>query len=62
MGNAVADRIHLVTMPGIDLSSSDIRRRVREGKSIRFMTPRPCEVYIREHGLYKPEAPMTKSE
>ena len=52
LGNAVADRIRIVTMPGIDLSSTDIRRRVREGRSIRFMTPRPCEVYIHEHGLY----------
>ncbi len=56
LGSAIADRIRLVTMPGIDLSSTDIRRRVREGKSIRFMTPRPCEVYIQEHGLYQPAA------
>jgi nicotinate-nucleotide adenylyltransferase len=62
LGKAVADRIRLVTMPGIDLSSTDIRRRVREGKSIRYMTPRPCEVYIHEHGLYKGEAQMTKHE
>jgi nicotinate-nucleotide adenylyltransferase len=53
LGNAVTERIKLVTMPGIDLSSTEIRQRVREGKSIRFMTPRPCEVYIQEHGLYK---------
>jgi len=52
LGNAVADRIRIVVMPGIDLSSTDIRRRVREGKSIRYMTPRPCEVYIHERGLY----------
>jgi nicotinate-nucleotide adenylyltransferase len=60
LGNAMAERIRLVTMPGIDLSSTDIRRRVREGKSIRFMTPRACEVYIQQHGLYRDEARMTK--
>jgi nicotinate-nucleotide adenylyltransferase len=53
LGHKVADRVRLVTMPGIDLSSTDIRARVREGKSIRFMTPRPCEVYIHEHGMYR---------
>lgn len=53
LGPAVCSRIQIVTMPGIDLSATDIRRRVREGKSIRFMTPRPCEVYIQQHGLYR---------
>jgi len=53
LGDAVVNRIQLVTMPGIDLSATDIRRRVREGKSIRFMVPRPVEVYIEQHGLYR---------
>jgi nicotinate-nucleotide adenylyltransferase len=53
LGDAVLSRIQIVTMPGIDLSATDIRRRVREGKSIRFMTPRPCEIYIEQHGLYR---------
>jgi nicotinate-nucleotide adenylyltransferase len=53
LGDRVLDRIQIVAMPGIDLSSTDIRRRVREGKSIRFMTPRACEVYIQQHGLYR---------
>ncbi len=53
LGDAVLSRIRIVTMPGIDLSATDIRRRVREGKSIRFMTPRACEVYIQQHGLYR---------
>jgi nicotinate-nucleotide adenylyltransferase len=53
LGDAVMARIQLVTMPGIDLSATDIRRRVRAGQSIRFMTPRACEVYIHEHGCYR---------
>jgi len=53
LGEELAQRIQLVTMPGIDLSATDIRRRVRDGKSIRFMTPRAVEAYIGEHGLYK---------
>ena len=43
-----------VTMPGIDLSASDIRNRVAEGKSLRFLVPRPVEHYIREKRLYLP--------
>lgn len=51
-GEKIASSIRQATMPGIDLSASDIRRRVRRGQSIRFMTPRPVEAYIAEHGLY----------
>lgn len=45
-------RITPVAMPGIDVSSSDIRQRVRLRKSIRFLIPRAVEVYIAEHRLY----------
>lgn len=57
LGDAVVNRIQLVTMPGIDFSASDIRRRTRAGQSIRFMTPRACEVYIQQHGLYQDARP-----
>ncbi len=53
LGDAVLERVQIVIMPAIDLSSTDIRRRVREGRSIRFMVPRACEVYIEQHGLYR---------
>jgi nicotinate-nucleotide adenylyltransferase len=52
LGEAVASRIQVVTMPGVSLSASDIRRRVRTGKSIRYMTPAAVEVYIAQHKLY----------
>jgi nicotinate-nucleotide adenylyltransferase len=57
LGDSIVDRVRLVSMPGIDLSSTDIRRRVHEGRSIRFMTPRPCEVYIEQQGLYREPVP-----
>lgn len=42
-----------VNMPSIELSSSEIRRRVREGRSIRYQTPRAVEKYIETAGLYR---------
>lgn len=48
-----AIQAHPVQMPRIDLSSSEIRRRVAAGQSIRFRTPRAVEKYIETHGLYR---------
>jgi nicotinate-nucleotide adenylyltransferase len=53
VGERIAGRVQFVTMPGIDLSASDLRRRVREGRSLRYLVPRPVEIYIHEHRLYR---------
>jgi len=45
-------RRHRIESPLIELSSSEIRRRVAEGSSIRYRTPRAVEKYIETHGLY----------
>jgi len=45
-------RDHQVNMPLIELSSSQIRRRVATGQSIRFQTPRAVEQYIYANQLY----------
>jgi nicotinate-nucleotide adenylyltransferase len=42
-----------VTMPVIELSSTDIRERVATGRSIRFRTPRAVEKYIETQRLYR---------
>ena len=39
-------------MTAVDLSATDIRRRVREGRSIRYRTPAAVEEYIRRNRLY----------
>ena len=43
---------YVVQMPQIELSSSHIRNRIVEGKSIRFQVPRQVESYIYTHKLY----------
>ena len=37
----------------IDISSSDIRHRIREGMSIRYLVHPAVEMYIGEHSLYE---------
>jgi nicotinate-nucleotide adenylyltransferase len=49
-------RVQLVESPLIDIASSDLRRRVRAGQSIRFLVPAAVECYIRTHRLYQNEA------
>jgi nicotinate-nucleotide adenylyltransferase len=46
-------RVDVVPMPQIGISSTEIRRRVREGGSIRFLVPPAVAGYIAEQGLYR---------
>jgi nicotinate-nucleotide adenylyltransferase len=45
-------RLTVVDCPRVDVSSRDVRRRVGEGKSVRFLVPRSVEEYVRERKLY----------
>ncbi len=40
-------------MPKIEVSSSMVRERVREGHPIRHLVPRSIEAYIEKNGLYR---------
>lgn len=47
--------IHVLTCPYIEISSTDIRNRIKEGKSIRYMVTEQTEKYIKKHNLYQDE-------
>jgi len=49
-------RLQLLYGPLVDISASEIRRRVAEGLSIRYTVPEPVEEYIHRHRLYKGNA------
>ena len=49
----IAKRIVNVSIPGTDLSATELRDRVRRGIGLRFMTPRAVEAYIQQNGLYR---------
>jgi len=40
-------------VPRLEVSSTDIRRRVREGESIRYLVPDSVRGYVERHGLYR---------
>ena len=48
----VRGRLIRAPMPMIGISSTDIRRRLQEGRSVRFMMPDAVLEWIRRHGLY----------
>jgi nicotinate-nucleotide adenylyltransferase len=46
-------RLVSVTIPQIGIASTDLRRRLAEGRSIRYLVPRGVEAYIEAQGLYR---------
>jgi nicotinate-nucleotide adenylyltransferase len=43
----------VIAVPGIDVSATDVRARVAQGRSIRYLVPDPVREYIADQGLYR---------
>jgi len=52
----ISSRVEIIDMPEVDISSSDLQRRVNEGLPIKYQVPEEVERYIIEHRLYEQSA------
>ncbi len=51
----ISHRVDWVRMPVLGISSSDLQRRAREGRSIRYQVPASVAQYVIDHRLYREE-------
>jgi nicotinate-nucleotide adenylyltransferase len=49
----IMQRLLVVDAPQFDISATDLRQRVSEGRPIKYQTPESVESYIVQYGLYK---------
>lgn len=52
VGPSFISKLRYLDIPGVDISSTDIRRRIREGRSISYLVPQEVESYIHNKRLY----------
>ncbi|MCJ7752678.1 MAG: nicotinate-nucleotide adenylyltransferase, partial [Armatimonadetes bacterium] len=53
-------RTRLLQIPGVDISSTEVRRRAGSGESLRYLTPEPVVQFIESRHLYR-EMPVRSS-
>jgi len=46
-------KINIVNVPLMQISSTDIRQRIKNGNSVKYLLPESVEEYILNNGLYK---------
>lgn len=47
------ERVTLLDRLRVDISSTEVRRRLLEGRSVRYLVPEPVESYLGKHHLYR---------
>ena len=50
---AAPERVMAVHMPLIEISGTELRRRVSHGEPVRYLVPDAVADYIERHGLYR---------
>jgi nicotinate-nucleotide adenylyltransferase len=53
----IEERLTWLDAPHLEISGTDLRRRVAQGLPIRYLVPPPIERYVREHRLYRSNVP-----
>jgi len=47
------DRVHVLEIPALAISSTDVRRRVLQGRPVRYLLPEGVARYVEKNGLYR---------
>ncbi len=58
----IKQRLLVVNAPQFDISATDLRLRVAEGRPIKYQTPESVEQYIVQYGLYRQKSDRSERE
>lgn len=51
----IQERVHLLDIPAMAISSTDCRERASQGRPVWYLVPDGVVQYIAKHGLYRPQ-------
>lgn len=53
LGPALSQRIRILEIPGLAISSTELRRLAAGGYPLRYLVPEPVKAYLEQHRLYR---------